>query len=64
LPATSAIPPTVFRPGTSTSSKTTPRASSSATVASMSSTSNAIWVNVPGEAPADRNSENSPLAPR
>jgi hypothetical protein len=39
-----------------------PRARSSATVLSMSSTSQAICVNVPGEAPADSNDANSPLA--
>src|SRR4051794_20260148 len=60
----SAIPSTVSNPGTSTSSKTTPRALSAATVASMSPTSKPICVNVPGEPPCEAKSANSPLAQR
>src|SRR5438132_13764616 len=40
----SAMPSTVWRPGTSTSSNSTPRRRSSATTDSRLSTSNAIWV--------------------
>jgi hypothetical protein len=64
LPATSAISSTVVSPGTFTCSKMTPWLRNSVTVATTSSTVNAICVKVPGDAPADSNNANSPLAHR